>query len=659
MKKIGTLIVLVLGLSFVGFGQTKYTKSADELFKSESYFEAIPEYQKAYSSENSAVQKARIVFQIAESYRLTSQIGEAMKWYDKSINSKHPDAMQYYYYAEMLKRKGDFAKAEEQYNNFRKRKPNDNRWKMGLKSLELAKEWQASPTRHIVENELPINSSAQDYAPTFADKKNKQLVFTSGRSGSSGDEVDKRTGENFTDLWTTTQDKKGKWSEPIPLEGFVNTEHNEGSANFTTKRTRMYFTRCEYEKKEYKGCEIYVSDVLNGKFKTPVLVTEINGDNQGANTYGHPAISKKEDVIVFASDRPGGIGGKDLWMITYDKRAKTWSSPTNMGSKINTSGDEVYPFINVDGKLYFSSDGHIGIGGLDIFEAEYIGNNRWGNVTNMRYPMNSSEDDYGIVFNKTKGDGYLSSSRSGGRGKDDIYRFVLPPMEFVLQGTVMDKDSKNVLDSVSIRVVGSNGESISTVSDGNGNFRFEKSGSKRLIQENTSYSVQVTKGGYLVAKDQFSTVGVEESTIFDLSFILQSIQKNEAIEMPEVQYALGSFKLLENSKDSLNFLYNILKDNPTIVIELRAHTDARGDDASNMDLSQKRAESCVQYLTTKGIPAQRMQAKGYGESLPRFSEQEIGAMTTEAEKERAHQLNRRTEFFILKQKYTPAAPQGE
>ena len=644
----------------VGLSQSKYTTKADELFKDESYFEAIPAYQKAYTSESSAVQKARIVFQIAESYRLTSQIDQARQWYEKSINSKHPDPMQYYYFAEMLKRKGDLDGAKEHYMNFKKRKPNDDRWKTGLKSLELAKKWKEDPSRYIVENVLPINSSARDFSPTFMDKKNSQIVFTSGRAGSSGDAVDKRTGENFTDLWVTLQDKKGKWSEPVPVEGLINTEHNEGSAVFDYKRKDMYFTRCEYEKKEYKGCEIYKSMVLNGKFKDPVLVTEISGTNEGKNTYGHPAISKKGDALVFASDRPGGVGGKDLWIITFDKRTKKWSAPKNMGSKVNTKGDEMYPFINSDGKLYFSSDGHVGMGGLDIFESDYIGNYRWGNVKNMEYPINSEEDDYGIVFNKLKGNGYFSSSRSGGRGKDDIYSFYLPPLEFTLQGKVTDKDTKAGIDSCSIRLVGSNGESFTGITNGSGNYMFAENGSRdRFVKENTSYSIQVSKDGYLVAKDQFSTVGLDESTIFDLSFILQNAKEEKAIEMPEVQYAVGSYELLEQSKDSLNFLYDILKNNPTIVVELRAHTDARGDDASNMELSQKRAESCVNYLASKGIPQQRMKAKGYGESMPRFPEAEIEAMSSEAEKEKAHQLNRRTEFFILKEKYTPPAPTQE
>ncbi len=645
------LSVFLVLCTTVLLAQSKNTKNADAEFANEQYSSAIESYKKAYSSEGSVVQKARIIFQIAESYRLMADYESAKGWYEKAIRAKHQDSKSYLYIAECYKQEGKFKEAIEKYTEYKKANPKETTADVGIKSCKLAMEWTAKPTRFVVEEEVVLNSPALDFAPAMMDKKDNVILFTSSREGSSGNKVDERSGENFSDLYQSARDKKGKWGEPLPLDISINTEANEGSAKLNAKRNTMYFTRCEFEKKKTLGCDIYKANFVGGKF-SEVAKINLKAEGEEAITVGHPTVNKTENLLVFAADYPGGQGGKDLWMIVYDKKAKEWSKPQNLGPKINTEKDESNPFLAETGELYFSSNGHTGMGGLDIFKAAEVGENKWGDVENMKAPINSPKDDYGMYFTDSD-KGFFSSNRVGGRGKDDIYSFFYPPIMFVLKGTVYDKDSKKGVPGATVKVTGNDGGSFEKTTDANGQYEFADNGGARFIKAEITYAVEVAKKDYLIAKDKISTTGINESTTFVQDFVVQYTPPNKPIRMPEVQYELGKWALLPNSKDSLNFLLQIMKDNPTIIVELQAHTDSRDNDESNMILSQKRAQSCVDYLVEKGVERERLQPKGYGETMPKYTDDQISAAGGKDAQEALHQQNRRTEFAVVKSDYVP------
>lgn len=421
----------------------------------------------------------------------------------------------------------------------------------------------------------------------------------------------------------------------------------------------MYFTRCAVQDAGVMGCSIYWSKKSGQNWGEPEII-EIAADSF---TVGHPAISPDDQTLVFASNIPGGQGGKDLWYVTYDKRGRKWSEPTNLGPEINTPEDEMFPYIRENGDLYFSSNGHLGMGGLDIFKAKNKGVNQWGEVENMQAPLNSEANDFGIVFDKTHNRGLFTSSREGGKGGDDLWEFYEPPLVFSLEGVVTDVETKAVLPNAKVKLMGTDGSSAEVMSDADGKFAFVENGSERYIKPETSYSLLITKEGYLNAKGKETTIGLEDSRRFFHEYALQPIKTEKGIKLPLILYEFAKADLLPQSKDSLNYLYNIMIDNPTIVVQLRSHTDYRGSNRANEGLSQRRAQSCVNYLVNeKGIPADRLVAKGMGEYEPLrmadgvlLDKAYIDALPTEEEREAAHQRNRRTDFKVLRTDYVPKA----
>ncbi|MDX9751668.1 MAG: OmpA family protein, partial [Flavobacteriales bacterium] len=431
---------------------------------------------------------------------------------------------------------------------------------------------------------------------------------------------------------------------------------NEGAPVFNSKRTIMYFTRCPMEKKKVYGCDIWMSRKVGNEYSEPeMLALKPDAGKDDTTTVGHPAISPDDGVMVFAgnADMAGRQGGRDLYAVKLNSEGRPVGTPVNLGPEVNTGKDEVFPFIRQDGSLFFSSNGYQGMGGLDIFRAERTGDMSWGQVENMRTPLNSPWDDFAIIFDGENDRGLFTSNRPGGKGMDDIWRFHMPDMEFALQGTAYDKLSGEVIPNAKISVVGTDGSNFSALTDENGAFAFAENGAERFIKEGTSYSILAEAEGYLVVKDQVTTVGLSESTTFVKEYFLQPARQDIVIKLPEVQYDLGKYTLRPEGKDSLQVLYQTLIDNPTIIVELSAHTDSRGSDASNNTLSQNRAQSCVNHLVTLGIDPARMVPKGYGETRLRITDAQINAMKTKEEREAAHQQNRRTEFRVLSWDHVP------
>lgn len=638
-------------------GADRFTKEAENEFKNEGYYEAIDLYKKAYAKEKDIKEKGRMLYQIAECYRLVLDNEQAEVWYNKALKARHDNPMAYYWIAEGHREKGNFAEAITYYNKYKESGSQEVNVDQVIAECEIAQQWIDNKERYLVQPEVQINSPYYDFSPTWADKRNEMIYFTSSRPGSQGGMIDKRTGENYTDIYFSQRDKKGKWSEPYPLDNNINSPHNEGAAVLNGKMNQIYFTRCKSDKNKNYGCDIMTARKVGQNWGEPSVIPLKPEEGKEVFTVGHPAITEDESMMIFAGDIPGGQGGRDLWVTTYDRRSKSWSTPKNLGPEINTADDEMFPYLHDNGNLYFSSNGHKGMGGLDMFVAEKKGEMEWGNVQNLKAPLNSTSHDYGIIFDGDKDQGFFTSGRPGGTGGESIWSFKMPPLVFALQGNVYDKETMVPIPEATVKVVGSDGASFEALTDEHGGFNFEEAGNERYIQPEVTYSMEVGKQDYLVAKDQISTVGVSESTTFVKEFFITYVAKPDEIEFPEVRYAFNRAELQVteevNSEDSLDFLYQTLVDNPTIIIELQAHTDSRGGDKYNLDLSQRRAQSCVDYLISKGIPAERMVARGYGKTKLRITDSQINAMKTEEEREAAHQKNRRTTFAVLSFDYIP------
>tara|TARA_B110000046_G_scaffold25774_2_gene25471 strand:+ start:33 stop:2063 length:2031 start_codon:yes stop_codon:yes gene_type:complete len=656
--KIFKYFLPIIFTCFIGnlSAQEDATIEADGAFSNEAYFSAVSLYKKAYSKEHDRTHKIAIIYKIARSYHMVQDFAQAEVWYDKAIKAKHPDKDVQLYFAEVIQAQGKYDEALAQYNKFNAKNPNDERGLEGAKWCKIGQEWDNNPTDYEIENVKLLNSKNMDFAPTWGSKKHDEMIFSSTRDGSFGNSIDTRTGDSYSDLYSAKIDRKGKWSSPTAIKEPVNSEVNEGTATFNAKFSTMYFTRCPDEKNTVLGCYL-MSTTRRGKEWDEPVKLEFAPDSI---VVGHPAMLPDGITMVFVSNMEGTYGGEDLWFATYDKKAKTWSAPENLGSGINTSGDELYPYIRDNGDLYFSTSARKGMGGLDIYSAEKTGKNKWGNIQNIKAPINSYSDDFGILFDGNKDKGFFSSNRPGGRGSDDIYTFKKPPIIYVLQGTIKDVETKEKISNATIKLIGTDGASVELKSDQTGFYIFaEMDGVNRYINENTSYTIFVSKEGYLNSKGQETTVGVLKSTAFVHDFVLQSIKADE-ITFPKVEYDLAKWNLREQSKDSLDFLYQTLFDNPQITIELSAHTDARGGDDANMTLSQKRAQSCVDYLVQRGVEAERMTAAGYGEGQPYHGNFNGQVVTVNEEyingldaslKEAAHQINRRTVFKVLTDDY--------
>lgn len=652
-----TLMLIVMG-SFAQKLPKEYLK-AEEAYGFELYNEAIEMYKEAYPKFTDKVKKAEIIFKTAMCYRHLGKPKEAELWFKKAISVKYPNPITLLYYADALKMNEKFDEAVIEYQKYDKTVPTDPRGKNGVKSCELTASWKNKPTRYKVENKAFFNSQQSDYSPAFAKKDFSILYFTSTREGASGNNVHKVTGEAPADIFETTMDRKGKWSEPIPIvsEG-LNTEVSEGTPSLPEKFNSMYFTKCDQAKGVHLGCKVYTAVKRGVTFGIP---EEVKLAPHDSITVKYPAINADETTLYFAADMPGGQGGYDIWMSKREKKGKEWGTPVNMGSAINTPGNELFPYAHVDGSLYFSSDYHMGMGGLDIFKAETDNKGKW-KVRNMKSPINSSYDDFGIVFEGNFERGFLTSNRPGGKGLDDIYQFVLPPLEFNLSGFVKDEKTDEVIVGAIVKLVGSDGSNVERKTEIDGSFQFS-------LKPNTDYQIETKHDKYLNGKSKESTKGYEEDKDFKRDIYMSPIEK--PIELPNIMYDLASWDLRPESMVSLDMLVETLNDNPNIVIELRSHTDFRGSDTDNLELSQKRAQSVVDFLIEKGIEPARLVAKGYGEGMPRIVDKKMAEQYSflnegnelnepfikklaSLEQEVAHQLNRRTEFQVTATNFVPS-----
>ena len=635
--------------------KSKKLLKATVAFEAEQYFSAAELYKKAYVKTKDKALKAEIIFKQAECYRLSGNTKRAESYYKRAIKAKYPDVLIYLTYADMLRLDGDYSAANEQYKEYLKLNPNDVNGELGLKSCEYSVKWLDKPTRYQVELMPVLNSRSSDYSVAFGKGDYSELFFTSSRSGGVSDKIDARTGENFSDIYFSKLNKKREWSAPELLLEPVNTEGNEGSVFINKRGTMMFFTQCKVEKKKSEGCAIYVAK-RKGKIWGQPMLLQVKLDSNV--TFGHPAVSEDESIVIFSSDMSGGYGGKDLWMVIKEQRGK-WSLPVNLGPAINTPKDEMFPFIRDDKTIYFSSNGHVGMGGLDIFKSTKDELGVFSSIVNMKSPVNSSADDFSMIIENDEEKGYLTSNRDGGKGGDDIYQFELPPLQLALKGIVTDSKTGGIMTGVKVQLIGNDGLTNETKTDNTGFYEF-------TLNPLTSYEVVVNTEGYLNKSVNETTFGIENNKVFVIDFSLDPVKKE--VILPRIEYDFNKFDLRPQSIADLDLLAETLKDNLNVVIQLKSHTDYIGSDAQNDKLSQQRADVCVAYLISQGIDAGQLVAKGIGENEPFVIEKKDGRLKEgdvltekyikkikfKKNKEKANQYNRRTSFKVLREDYIPA-----
>lgn len=643
-----------LGTTFTA--QKNHLQAGDLAFYNEKFVSAIDSYKKAEVHEKSGQKKGEINFKIALCYAQMLDIEQAEVYLSRAekLKFKVQEPQLLLQMGEVMMQQGEYKNALALFNEYLTINPNDSWVQTKIYSCEEQLNNPARPedSKYIFQNEIQLNTEYYDYSLSFADKKKNAILFASTRPGNYGTNVDDRTGQSFSDIWISTRDNKEKWDEPQLLPSEINTEHNEGTPIMNSKGDALYFTRCNSIPKKNVGCDIYYTEKTGNKWSESILIP-FKPDGADSLNCGHPAINNKEDLMIFAADLPNGFGGKDLWMSSYDKKLKKWGTPINLGPEINTIGDEVFPYLDSEGHLYFSSNGHIGFGGLDLYKVTLSSTPLvWTNVELLPAPINSSRDDFGIVF-ESEDRGFITSNRSQGKGVDDIYSFNLKTIKITSECFVMDQETMDPIPYAKITLSSSDNEIFEVTADEQGYFKFDAINElQRYLNIEKNYSFLVSAPEYSDVRSRISTIDLETSKNFVEEFILFPL--NKPINLPEVRYDYDKEELqvIEgqvDSRDSLDYLYDLMIEHPGWIVELQAHTDCRGPEAYNLKLSQGRANSCVEYLISKGIPKERLVPVGYGENKPveGLTCDFIESLPTEDEQEAAHQKNRRTQFKIL------------
>jgi peptidoglycan-associated lipoprotein len=650
-------ILLIFVTSLEVTAQKRKSERAYSSFAAGEYYDAIDLFKDAYSKTKKADKNTRtdLVFMIAECYRLTNDPKNAEIWYKLAVKSSSSKPEAQFWLAESMKKNGKYSLAIDEFKKYKQIAPSDSRAEQEIRSCELAIEWLRNPEAYKVDELKDVNSKESDFSPAYGRDDFGLIYFTSSRDGAMGKKTHGATGQNFTDIFESKVDKKSKWSTPVPVDG-INSEFEDGTPSFSSDYKELYFTRCEVGKREKKGCVIMYTRRTGDKWSAPKNL-QILPDSLVA---AHPSISKDGLTLYFVSDIAGGFGKKDIWKVTRLRPGDAWSKPVNLGPDINTAGDELFPYIREDGTLYFSSDGHIGMGGLDIFKAKPQPDGSWV-VLNMKPPINSFADDFGITFEDENEKGIFSSTRKG-KGNDDLYTFELPPLKFNVTGLVKDEKTGTSIQGSVVQLIASDGSNLQAETGSGGDFKFN-------LKADVDYIFLASKNGYLNGKEKETTKGQDKSREFMVTILLTAIDR--PIELPNILYDFDKWDLRPESMVSLDKLIETLILNPTVTIEIMSHTDTRNTEEYNMILSQKRAQSVVDYLVSKGIDIERLSAKGYGKSNTKIvdasissqypflkagtqlTEQFVNSLPNDEQKEIAHQINRRTEFKVLRTDYEP------
>lgn len=636
-------------------GAEKALRKAEQHEALGEYSEAAKYYKKAYSKTpvKQRDKRGERAFKMAECYRRINYAARAVGAYKNAVRYHYPDSSTFLYLADMQRMTGDYKNALKNYEVYHTYKPGDNRAVNGMQSCKDAPVWKKNPNRYIVKKFDLFNSRRAEYAPMYAGEDTEQIYFTSTREDARGEDLSGITGMKAPDIFISRKNEKGKWQKPEPLESEVNSDFEDGACCFTPDGKTMYFTRCQMDSDYPRFAEIFKSTRSDATWSAPQKC-EIVKDT--LSSLAHPAVSPDGEWLYFTSDMPGGEGGKDIWRVRFS--AEGFGGVENLDNRINTPGDEMFPSFRPNGELYFASNGHPGMGGLDLFKAIWDEEKEQWDITNLQAPMNSQADDFGMTFEGPYNRGFFTSNRGDARGWDHLFTFELPEVIKTITGWVYEKEGYELPEAI-VHLVGNDGtnKKLSVKMDGSFTER---------VNPEVHYVLLGTCKGFLNYKQEVQVDSTNESRDYVLQFPLSSMTHPVLLE--NIFYEFDKATLTEASAASLDSLIILLNDNPNVTIELSAHCDYKGSDAYNLRLSQKRAETVVDYLIKGGISADRLIAKGYGESSPKVLRKKLAAQLgflkegdtlteefiltlSEEQQEICNALNRRTEFKVLRTTY--------
>ena len=668
--------IVVLTALLTGCGAEKALKKADKFYALGEYYDAAAQYKKAYAQTPPKEKEKRgeLSQKMATCYRRTNSTSKAIAAYNNVIRYKKTDSLTHLYLAQQLMKNGSYKDAAKNFqaaidslrsqeSGDRSQESGDRRQELltlarnGLKAAKQAPEWKKEGSAYTVKRMELFNSRRADYSPMLAGDDNDMLYFTSTRNEAQGEEYSGITGTKAADIFYSQKDDKDKWSRPQSIDSELNTDFDEGACSFSPDGRTMYLTQCLVDANYPRYATIVASSRSDASWSKATAV-QISKDT--LSSYAHPAVSPDGEWLYFVSDMPGGLGGLDIWRCRLYGNNETGGAE-NLGAPINTPGDEMFPTFRPNGDLYFSSDGHPGMGGLDIFIAKpqtSENSEQSYQLEHPGFPLNSQGDDFGMTFEGMKNQGFFSSNRGDARGFDHIYSFFNPDIIQTVKGWVYEQEGYE-LPAAQVYMVGNDGTNLRLSVRGDGSF-------EQVIKPNVDYVLMAACKGYLNHQQQLKVSPVKASEEYVLQFPLYNISAPVLIE--NIFYDFDKATLRPESSVALDSLVDLLNQNPHITIELSAHTDYKGSDQYNERLSQQRAESVVRYLIQHGIAADRLTPKGYGEGMPKqikkrvaekypflkegdkLTEEFITALPEEQQEE-CNQLNRRTEFRVLQTTY--------
>jgi peptidoglycan-associated lipoprotein len=623
---------------------------AEEKQRIGEYYEAANMYRKLYTKAKPAQRdmRAYVSYRMGICYQKINDVSRATSAYQNALRFNYPDSLLNLRLAQTYHQGGRYNEAINCYNKFLEQNPESSIALNGLKGCSFATEMKENPTPYQVRRTDVLNSRYGEFSPMLTGDDYDKLYFASSRAKKvSKDSLSNITGQLVNNIYLAEKDEKGAWKKPVELEDPVNTKFDEGTPSISADGNTMYYTYCESDPINTRLASIYISARSGAAWG---VGTRANLVKDSVTSVGHPAISPDGKYLYFVSDI-NGYGGKDIFRARL-VGMNDFGSIENLGPQINTAGDEMFPYIRDSVTLYFASNGHPGLGGLDLFKASSDSLGVW-HVENMGVPINSMGDDFGITFEGTRERGFFSSNRNDARGYDHIYSFERPTVTVFIEGYVSDAE-ENPLEGALVRIVGKDGLNEKVQAKTDGSYKIE-------LERDISYVMMASASDYLNQNFELKTDPDERNETYYVDFYLSPIHKPTVVE--NIFYAFDKATLRPESKEALDEIIRVLNDNSNVTIEMGAHTDRKGSDSYNEGLAQRRAQSVVDYLIEAGIPADRLTAKGYGKTEPKtvtkkmteendflhegdvLTEQYILRLTPE-QQEIADQYNRRTEFKV-------------
>ena len=633
MKKVVVIYIFTI-ISFASAFAQGSIKKADNAFEKKNYSLANELYQKTLTETKDKKLMSYIYFQVAECYRYGNKYLQANEWYKKAVTARYNDLTKtmYFNYGNMLMMAGDYKQAKKMYKSHLLKSPKDEYAKLKMKSCDFADTAKTLDDVYEVRNVQELNSKFNDFAPSVCKDK---IIFASARF-SKDSTVYTYTGDGFEDLYETYLNSSSNiWMPPTKLQG-INTKYNDGTFSFDPNRNIAYIMQCNGKKGVEKNCNIYTSE-YNESANTWTAPKKFQYSSSSYSS-GHPTISPDGNTLYFSSNNPTGLGGTDIWMTKRNLETNKWDNPINIGKPINTPFNEMFPYQFDDKGLYVASDGHLGFGGLDIFYAEKK-DSVYAKPQNLKTPFNSSADDFGFVL-MANNSGFFTSNRPGGVGDDDLYFYGFRKVEIVASGRVVNKDTyMPVPDAIVVITNLLSGVADTLVTDSVGIYTYP------FMEPDMDYEILTFKSDYLnPEKKMVTTLGIKQNTFmdslhgYDINFILNRIEEGKEYEIRDIYYDLDKYDLRPLSVQELENVINIMNNNPEVCIQLNSHTDERATDEYNIELSNNRAKSVVDYLVSKGIDSKRLSWQGWGETKMVYPH---------AQNEDEHQANRRTTFTIV------------